>query len=539
MYKYLFVLVACIQITTPLSHAMQQPHDTVGLENFGTSCYMNSSLQCLIRTRPLYDIISPLQSANALQCSYVTETPANQSFIRFAQENFQKNRQLIADFITLTQQFGNPPSPASGAKNPVITPTSFHDTMLPLFDFIRGQHEDASEFLNRFIDKLCSINSRIANQDDPLLIPNNCYDYSFFDRTQQSFILNKQIVDLLYGIIDSTTTVPCPTHDSVSSTTLDAFAITTLNFDKNTKLQNDFAELLNTITQYINSFQYTIDTTTLQDNLRASIAKVLTEVQKLPLSKKISVLETYLQNTQKNMPLAVTKEYLQEMQTNLNQHITTVFSTIEDFFTSYTMNESMDQKEPVECTKCSQKHLNGFKKISFEKIPNIFIVSLKRFQQSWDQTKGLIRSKIKTPVRFSPTLTIQPEWTTDTCPQRRADYRLYGLIMHSGELTGGHYTTYIQNDTNEWQYYNDDDVTKANPNLSDPRIYIAFYQRIEPGSMHPDPLPDEETDTPPSDTNATTERLNDLALNLRALQKNLQELASQLAILQLKINGEA
>ncbi len=114
------------------------------------------------------------------------------------------------------------------------------------------------------------------------------------------------------------------------------------------------------------------------------------------------------------------------------------------------------------------------KALKLNLIPEILITSLKRFEFDFET---MSKNKIYTPVKFPEQLIIAPEWTTDNCPQKNATYELYGLIIHSGNANGGHYTAYVKDAlTNQWWYYNDSSATQSTPKLDVPEIYGAFYR---------------------------------------------------------------
>lgn len=63
-----------------------------------------------------------------------------------------------------------------------------------------------------------------------------------------------------------------------------------------------------------------------------------------------------------------------------------------------------------------------------------------------------------------------------------AQYRLYAVVNHSGNLGGGHYTAYGRvgdGPDRQWYHFNDSTVTRANESeVVSKAAYIFFYERV-------------------------------------------------------------
>eukprot|EP01130_Rhizamoeba_saxonica_P018194 TRINITY_DN9029_c0_g1_i3.p1 TRINITY_DN9029_c0_g1~~TRINITY_DN9029_c0_g1_i3.p1 ORF type:complete len:108 (-),score=2.66 TRINITY_DN9029_c0_g1_i3:30-353(-) len=102
------------------------------------------------------------------------------------------------------------------------------------------------------------------------------------------------------------------------------------------------------------------------------------------------------------------------------------------------------------------------------------IIHLKRFGQN------IIghRRKIRTYVRFPlEDLDISKYLS---CSIRNAKYDLFAVSNHSGDLNGGHYTSYVMHNR-EWYHCNDSQVTYVfDPDeVQSSSAYILFYQRTD------------------------------------------------------------
>jgi hypothetical protein len=69
-----------------------------------------------------------------------------------------------------------------------------------------------------------------------------------------------------------------------------------------------------------------------------------------------------------------------------------------------------------------------------------------------------------------------------------ANYRLSGLVVHSGHLNGGHYYSYIRLANNEWMEFNDSHLRMVSNEIpsrcfggshTTASAYMLFYERVE------------------------------------------------------------
>ena len=60
-------------------------------------------------------------------------------------------------------------------------------------------------------------------------------------------------------------------------------------------------------------------------------------------------------------------------------------------------------------------------------------------------------------------------------------YELYGICNHSGNVFGGHYTSFVKIANNKWWHFNDAATTEIK-NIQDIKkseAYCFFYRKIE------------------------------------------------------------
>ncbi|AMD23018.1 HHR249Cp [Eremothecium sinecaudum] len=130
----------------------------------------------------------------------------------------------------------------------------------------------------------------------------------------------------------------------------------------------------------------------------------------------------------------------------------------------------------------NQKKLTTIKTLNFITLPRVLIIHLSRF--IYDLTK-----KNSTVVTYPLVLNIVLK------NNEVASFRLYSIVNHSGTLVSGHYTALVNKDKDheikkgkqKW-YYFDDEVVKCDVNhgnfdegityVSSGDVYVLFYERI-------------------------------------------------------------
>lgn len=117
------------------------------------------------------------------------------------------------------------------------------------------------------------------------------------------------------------------------------------------------------------------------------------------------------------------------------------------------------------------------KKLSLYILPNILVISFKRFQYNNNGS----RSKKDNKIQISESFEI-----TDS-NNKKHKYYVYGIIYHSGSLNSGHYWCYIRNNisdpTSNYTEYNDETVRNNIPcskiYKSNEFIYVMFSYKEE------------------------------------------------------------
>ena len=127
--------------------------------------------------------------------------------------------------------------------------------------------------------------------------------------------------------------------------------------------------------------------------------------------------------------------------------------------------ELMDGDNKIVCATCNEKH-PAIKRQSFKVLPRMLIFVLKRFEFNYDtMTKTKLNDYYEFPHDLDMTkftteyLHNKTEGKSDTNVDNQ--YRLKGIVIHTGHSEGGHYYAYIRDgETNEWYEFNDIKVEK-------------------------------------------------------------------------------
>ncbi len=136
-----------------------------------------------------------------------------------------------------------------------------------------------------------------------------------------------------------------------------------------------------------------------------------------------------------------------------------------------TSSEIIDNNNEWKCDKCNE-FSNPKKKINIWKIPEILIISLKRFDNLSNKNNKIIDFPLYNLDLFN---------YVNGYEQNEAIYNLYSINNHSGNgINSGHYYSYCKHPgDNNWYEFNDDNVSKIDEsNLITNSAYILFYKKL-------------------------------------------------------------
>ena len=135
------------------------------------------------------------------------------------------------------------------------------------------------------------------------------------------------------------------------------------------------------------------------------------------------------------------------------------YKNLDDCYRNYKQKEKLMEDNLYYCDKCKDKRIAS-KRTEIIHWPNHLIIVLKRFSSNGKLQKN--NNQIIIPLNW------------------RHNYKLKGIISHSGSLFSGHYI-YIGNHNNKWIMFNDDhtvELSENNLNNYKNNGYIYYYEKL-------------------------------------------------------------
>jgi ubiquitin C-terminal hydrolase len=118
------------------------------------------------------------------------------------------------------------------------------------------------------------------------------------------------------------------------------------------------------------------------------------------------------------------------------------------------------------------------RKLDFYRLPAVLVLQIKRFSYG-----KYSKQKLNSRIRVAQKLDLGPLLThTDHASTKRPIYRLVGMVNHSGDINGGHYTAQCRNPHNaRWYNFNDSSVSETSvaDTFESSSPYLLFYSREE------------------------------------------------------------
>jgi ubiquitin carboxyl-terminal hydrolase 8 len=142
--------------------------------------------------------------------------------------------------------------------------------------------------------------------------------------------------------------------------------------------------------------------------------------------------------------------------------------TLLDCFDLYIEGETL-QGENAWFNEKTNKKQDVKKQIIYWSFPNILVIDIKRFD--WSNKKN--QQLIDFPIDELDLTKYVIGYKKDTYI-----YELYGICNHSGNVYGGHYTSYVKNANDKWYHFNDTNVTEIKKEqLVTSKAYCFFYRK--------------------------------------------------------------
>ncbi|CAM9765481.1 unnamed protein product, partial [Choristocarpus tenellus] len=136
---------------------------------------------------------------------------------------------------------------------------------------------------------------------------------------------------------------------------------------------------------------------------------------------------------------------------------------IHESFKKYVSEEMLDGENKYDAGE-EHGRQDAKKGVRFLKFPPVLTVHLKRFE--FDMATGnmvKVNDRFDFPREMSTDQYLDEEVESD--PLRPNDYVLHSVLVHSGDVHGGHYFAYIRPSRDvsggQWCHFNDEHVTKV------------------------------------------------------------------------------
>ncbi|EGD80675.1 hypothetical protein PTSG_11701 [Salpingoeca rosetta] len=142
--------------------------------------------------------------------------------------------------------------------------------------------------------------------------------------------------------------------------------------------------------------------------------------------------------------------------------------TLTQALDNYVQGELLEGANAYKCEKCDAKR-DTIKRTCIKTLPRVLVLQLKRFDYDWERG---VPVKFNDYFEFPDELDMGPYTAAgraavedDAGEVPKEMYRLAGVVVHSGQANGGHYTSYVcqrdhaGNMSDRWLLFEDHEVT--------------------------------------------------------------------------------
>jgi len=140
-----------------------------------------------------------------------------------------------------------------------------------------------------------------------------------------------------------------------------------------------------------------------------------------------------------------------------------------DCFDLYVEGEVLDGDNKVFNEKTNTKE-DMRKNISFWSFPTILVIDIKRFNYQNRKNQVLVTFPLEN---------LNLSKYVSGYNKESFVYDLYGVCNHSGNVLGGHYTSFVKNANDKWYHFNDTSVAEValENQIITPKAYCFFYRK--------------------------------------------------------------
>ena len=130
------------------------------------------------------------------------------------------------------------------------------------------------------------------------------------------------------------------------------------------------------------------------------------------------------------------------------------FTNMHDSLKNYFRTEVMDGDNKINCEQCNTKR-TCHKHLLLKTLPNILVISLKRFEFDYDT---MLKYKLNKYFEFPLALDLK-DYLVENHKESNTEYELTGITIHFGVSEYGHYYDIIKG-PDKWYKFNDTNVTE-------------------------------------------------------------------------------
>jgi len=140
-----------------------------------------------------------------------------------------------------------------------------------------------------------------------------------------------------------------------------------------------------------------------------------------------------------------------------------------DCFNHYVQGEVLEGENGLFNESTGVKE-NIRKKILFWSFPTILVIDLKRFNHNFQKNQILVTFPLDNLDLSQYVIGYKKSCYI---------YELYGVCNHSGNVMGGHYTSFVKNANGKWYHFNDQVISEVNDlnTIISPKAYCLFYRK--------------------------------------------------------------
>ena len=152
------------------------------------------------------------------------------------------------------------------------------------------------------------------------------------------------------------------------------------------------------------------------------------------------------------------------------------YTNLHDSLEQYVKGDLLEGDNAYQCEKCDKK-VDTVKRTCFKKLPPILTLELKRFEYDYERGTPI---KFNDYFEFPRELDVEPytawglarngetiaydEADLETDSNSSSKYHITGIVVHSGQASGGHYYSYIRHRVGreiKWYKFDDGEVTEC------------------------------------------------------------------------------